>query len=253
MHVATCGNDAFAPAATSVLRSSGVDLTHLTTIDGPTGVCLVAVDPKAENTVIAASGANLATRLPQLERCSFGVGDTLILQREIPDQETFDAVTLAKSRGARVVLNSAPAGPVPTVTLAALDVLIVNEHEAMIVAEGVGMTPSDPVDAVRRISREYGCAAIVTLGEQGAVAWRKDERHEVPAPRIVPVDTTGAGDTFVGAFAAALDQRMAFAVAVRRGVAAGSLSCTRAGAQASIPSSAEIDELVGEVDGSRNS
>jgi ribokinase len=253
VHVATCGNDAFAPAATSVLRSSGVDLTHLLTIDGPTGVCLVAVDPKAENTVIAASGANLATQLEQLERCAFGADDTLILQREIPDRETFDAVRLAKSRGARVVLNSAPAGPVPKATLAALDVLIVNEHEAMIVAEGADMTPSDPEDAVRRISRDYGCAAIVTLGAQGAVAWRKDERHEVPAPRIVPVDTTGAGDTFVGAFAAALDQGMAFAVAVRRGVAAGSLSCTRAGAQASIPSSAEIDELVGDGDRFRKS
>jgi ribokinase len=251
VHVATCGNDAFATAATSVLRSSGVDLAHLRTIDGPTGVCLVAVDPNAENTVIAASGANLETRLEQLERCVFGAGDTLILQREIPDRETLEAVTLAKSRGARVVLNSAPAGPLPKATLTALDVLIVNEHEAMIVAEGAEFTPSDPEDAVRRISHDYGCAAIVTLGAQGAVAWRDGKRCEIAAPRIVPVDTTGAGDTFVGAFAAALDQGMAFAIAVRRGVAAGSLSCTRPGAQAGIPSSAEIDEFVGGVGGSR--
>ncbi len=247
VHVATCGNDAFASVATGILRSSGVDLSHLKTIEGPTGICLVAVDPQAENTVIAASSANLATRLEQLERCAFGAGDTLTLQREIPDRETFGAVALAKSRGARVVLNSAPAGPVPEDMLADLDVLIVNEHEAMIAAEGAGLAPADPEDAVRRISERCGCAAIVTLGAAGAIAWHGGERHQVAAPRIVPVDTTGAGDTFVGAFVAALDQAMSFASAVQRGVAAGSLSCTRHGAQTSIPSKAEIDTLVGEM------
>jgi len=244
-HVGTCGSDAFAPLATAIMRDSGVDLTHLRTIDGPTGICLVTVDSKAENTVIAASGANLATRLDQLERCAFGAGDTLILQREIPDEETFAAVTLAKARGARVVLNVAPAGPVPVAILAALDVLIVNEHEAMVVADAAGLAPSDPEDAVRRISRDHGCAAIVTLGSKGAIAWRDGERLVVAAPRVDAVDTTGAGDTFTGAFTAALDQGMAFATALHRGVVAGSLCCTKAGAQSSIPWAADIDALIG--------
>jgi len=194
VHVATCGNDAFATAATSVLRSSGVDLAHLRTIDGPTGVCLVAVDPNAENTVIAASGANLETRLEQLERCVFGAGDTLILQREIPDRETLEAVTLAKSRGARVVLNSAPAGPLPKATLTALDVLIVNEHEAMIVAEGAEFTPSDPEDAVRRISWEPPdppdpLAVEAALAGYGARPW---QRSLAAGPIAAAIETPAA-------------------------------------------------------------
>ena len=243
-HVATCGDDGFAAPATAILRESGVDLTHMRTIEGATGACMVAVDSKGENTVIAASGANLATSLAQLEGCPFGAGDTLILQREIPNSETFAAVVLAKARGARVVLNSAPAAQVPPAVMAALDVLIVNEHEAMVVAEGIGHATSDPEEAVRHISSDKGCAAIVTLGPKGAVAWRNGERLSVAAPRVDVVDTTGAGDTFTGAFAAALDLGMTFSEALQRGVVAGSLACTKAGAQSSIPKRVDIDRAM---------
>lgn len=240
-HVASCGNDGFAPLAVSIMKEAGVDLSHVATIEKPTAVALIAVDSRAENAIVVASGANQATSVAQLESCPFGVGDTLILQREIPDREIIAAVTLAKSRGARVILNVAPAGPVPNETLAALDVLIVNEHEAMVVAKAAGIATDDPQEAVRAINKSFGCAAIVTLGAEGAVGWTDGVRRAVPALKVTPVDTTAAGDAFTGAFAAALDQGMGFTLALARGAAAGSIACTRPGAQPSIPTKDEID------------
>jgi ribokinase len=190
---------------------------------------------------VVASGANRLTRVSQLEHYPFGAQDTLVLQREIPGRETFAAVALGKSRGARVILNAAPAGAVPAETLACLDILIVNEHEAKIVAQAVGLDSSEPEEAVRAVHERFGCTAIVTLGAKGAVGWIDGSRIAVPALEIEPIDTTAAGDSFTGAFAAALDQGMDFVSALQRGTVAGSLACTRMGAQPSIPTKAEID------------
>jgi ribokinase len=242
VHVASCGNDGFAPLAVSIMKEAGVDLTHVATVAKPTAVALITVDARAENAIVVASGANRSTTVAQLEHCPFGPGDTVVLQREIPDSETFAAVALAKARGARVVLNVAPAGAVPEQTLRALDVLVVNEHEALVVARAVGIESADPEDAVREIAARFGCATIVTLGAEGAVGWTDGVRRRAPALPVTPVDTTAAGDAFTGAFAAALDQGMGVTLALARGAAAGSLACTKAGAQPSIPTKAEIDE-----------
>jgi ribokinase len=164
-----------------------------------------------------------------------------VLQNEIPPADTFAAVALARARGARSILNVAPAGPVPESTLRALDVLIVNEHEAVVVAKAVGIDADDPEVAVREINQQFGCAAIVTLGSAGAVGWVDGVRREVAALKIKAIDTTAAGDSFTGAFAAALDQGLGFTTALARGAAAGSLACTKAGAQPSVPTKDEID------------
>ncbi|MFN8829097.1 MAG: ribokinase [Labrys sp. (in: a-proteobacteria)] len=240
--VASVGNDGFADLAVSMLREAGVDLSTVETKDRPTAVALITVDSKAENAIVVASGANRLTSIAQLEAVPFGAGDTLVLQNEIPPAETFAAIALAKARGARSILNVAPAGPVPEATLRALDVLIVNEHEAITVAHATGIDTEDPEVAVREINARFGCAAIVTLGKDGAVGWVDGVRRAVPALAIKPVDTTAAGDSFTGAFAAALDQGLGFTLALARGAAAGSLACTRPGAQPSVPTKAEIDE-----------
>ena len=242
--VATCGSDHFAPIATGTLRESGVDLTHVRSSETATGLCLIAVDEHGENSIVVAAGANLETRLHQLEAVPLGSGDTLILQNEIAGAETFGAVAWAKSKGARSILNVAPAGPVPADVLRALDILVVNEHEALVVGHALGLSSEDPEEVARRIHAEQGCTAIVTLGPAGAVAFHQGERFAAAAPTIKAVDTTAAGDSFTGAFAAALDQGQTFDVALRRGVAAGSLCCTKSGAQPSIPWAAEIDAAI---------
>ncbi|KAA0691944.1 ribokinase [Neorhizobium sp. P12A] len=240
VHVATVGRDEHAELATALLRAEGVDLSHVARSDRTTGLCLVTVAADGENTVIAAAGANLDTRVSQLEALEFGSQDTLVLQMEVTLPENFAAVALARRRGARVVLNAAPAQRVPEETLRELDVLVVNEHEAMIVAESVGLSVGQPTEAAEALHRAYGCSTIVTLGPKGAQAWHQGAHLEIPAPKVTAVDTTSAGDSFVGAFAAALDAGSDFATAVRRGIVAGSLACTLPGAQTSIPRLTDI-------------
>lgn len=242
--VATCGSDHFAPVATSILKESGVDLAHVRTSATATGLCLIAVDGAAENAIVVAAGANLETNLEQLEAVPFGSDDTLVLQNEIPEQATFGAVSLAKSRGARSLLNVAPAGPVPVAVLRDLDILIVNEHEALVVGHAIGLSSDDPEAVARQIHHDHGCTAIVTLGPKGAVAFHQGERFAAAAPKVDAIDTTAAGDSFTGAFAAALDQGLPFSTALRRGIAAGSLCCTQAGAQTSVPWAGDIDAMM---------
>jgi len=245
VHIGSVGRDPYAELATAILRSEGVDLSNLKLSERATGLCLVTVAADGENTVIVAAGANLDTSISQLEALDFGVGDTLVLQMEIALRDNFAAVALGRQRGARVVLNVAPAAPVPAETLAELDVLVVNEHEAMVVADALGLSVSRPEDAVRLIHETYDCSTIVTLGPKGALAWHGGRRLHVAAPEIKPVDTTAAGDTFTGAFAAALDAGQDFRSAMQRGVVAGSLACTTPGAQTSIPRLAEIAAATG--------
>ena len=245
--VATCGSDNMAPIATSILRESAVDLSHVRTSTTPTAVCLIAVDQHAENAIVVAAGANLETGLEQLAPVPLGPADTLVLQNEIPERETFAAVGLARARGARTLLNVAPAGPVPVDVLRALDILIVNEHEALVVGHAIGLSSDDPEDVARQIHAEHGCTTIVTLGPKGATAFHRGESITAAAPRVKAVDTTAAGDSFTGAFAAALDLGIDFETALRRGVVAGGLCCTREGAQPSIPWAAEIDATIAEL------
>lgn len=242
--VATRGTDYFAPIATSILEESGVDLSHVRSSATPTGLCLIAVDSKAENAIVVAAGANLETSLAQLAAVPFGPADTVVLQNEIPEQATFDAVGLAKARGARSVLNVAPAGPVPASVLRDLDILIVNEHEALVVGRAIGIASANPEETTSQIHTDYGCTAIVTLGARGAVAFHRGQRIATPAPAVAAIDTTAAGDSFTGAFAASLDQGQPFETALRRGIVAGSLCCTKAGAQTSVPWAADIDAMM---------
>ena len=127
-----------------------------------------------------------------------------------------------------------------------LDYLVVNEHEVAIVGEALGFK-GEPDAIAAAIDRERGIATIVTLGASGVVAFAGGKRHEAPAPKIEVVDTTAAGDAFVGSFAAALDDRQPFEIALLKGIAAGSLACTKAGAQPSLPVKAEIEALAGKL------
>ena len=240
-HIASRGDDAFGTVAISLLTGAGVDLSRLAIVDVPTGACLITVDSTGENTVVAAASANLSTTMAQLGSHPFGRADTLVLQREIPDEQTFAAIRLSRERGARTILNVAPAGPVPGEILRLLDILVVNEHEALIVGAALGLAESDPETIGSRLAEIHGCAVVVTLGGDGAVAWSGGERTRVAALSVDVRDTTAAGDSFIGFFAAALDAGHDFATALRRGAAAGSLCCAGAGAQTSIPWRADVD------------
>lgn len=247
-HVATVGRDEHAELATATLRAEGVDLSHLAFSDKATALCLVTVAADGENTVLVAAGANIQTRVSQLEAVSFGEGDTLVLQMEVPLADNFAAVRLGRARGARVILNVAPAAPVPAETLRDLDVLVANEHEITLVADALGLAATSPEQAARSVHEAYGCSTLVTLGAKGVVAYHQGRVYSVAAPKVDVVDTTSAGDSFTGAFAAALDAGAGFGTALRHGVAAGSIACSAAGAQPSIPRLDAVAKLAADLE-----
>lgn len=242
--IGSVGRDAVAVEALSLLREAGVDLTGVRDVELPTGAAFIGVDAKGENLIMVASGANAAVKADALRHVNLTEKDILLVQREVPEQELFNAIGYAHAQGARVILNAAPAGRVPPELLLALDVLIVNEHEAGIVARGLGLAETEPEAIARAIDAEHGVATIVTLGAAGAIGWTGGVRRPVSAPAITAVDTVGAGDCFCGAFAAALDAGFGFTGALARGVAAGSLACRTKGAQPSFPAKPDLENAM---------
>jgi ribokinase len=238
------GDDPFAAIGLGLLIEAGVDCSAVAKVAAPTGAAFITVDRNGENAITVASGANAHARAKALETLSIGPKDTLLMQREVPETELIAAAAYAKSKGARVILNVAPAGTVPDALLAHLDVLIMNEHEVTAVAKGMDFICDTPENNARMISESRNLSTIVTLGAEGVVGWTGGVRRAVPAPSIEVVDTTAAGDAFCGAFAAALDQGFGFTGALERGVIAGSLACTRKGAQPSLPVKAEIEARI---------
>jgi ribokinase len=243
--VGAAGFDAFADTALSLLQADGVDLTSIARTATPTGAAFISVDAAGQNAITVAAGANATARGEQIERLPLRPGDLVLLQREVPDEQNEIAARSAKARGARVVLNLAPAGLVSDATLQAIDILVVNEHEAAFLASALGVG-SQPAMLAQHLHGRFGTDTVVTLGPEGATGWHQGTPHHVDSLAIDVVDTTAAGDSFVGAFAAALEAGGSFERAMKRGAAAGSLACTRSGAQPSIPTKVEIDKAIGE-------
>lgn len=241
--VGAYGRGGFADAALALLRAESVDLTRCRVVDAPTGAAFIVVDPNGENAIIVAAGANAYVEATQIQGL-IKAGDTLLLQREIPDAEIEAAAIEAKRCGARVILNLAPMGAPSKALMGALDAICVNEHEALTLAQGLGLEETDPDAICRAVSQQWRIGAIATLGSAGAVGYDQGERFAAVAPKVDVVDTTGAGDTFIGVYAASLERGDSFDQAMRRGLAAGSLACTKSGAQPSMPTGAEIDAFL---------
>lgn len=238
--VGAVGRDAFADAALTALAAAGVDLARIARVDAPTGAAFIAVDAAGRNQIVVAAGANAEAKAAALDGLATGPGDILMLQGEVPEAENLAAARWAKAHGMTVLLNRAPAGPVPSALMDLVDVVIVNEHEILALATGLGLASDAPEAVATAIDRQLGKTAVVTLGAAGAVAWRDGVRCLVPALPVAVVDTTAAGDAFCGAFAAALAQGRGLVSAVEHGVAAGSIACTVFGAQPSLPDAAAI-------------
>ena len=230
--VGAVGQDGFADVALQLLLRDGVDCTHVARVAAPTGAAFITVDAHSENIIVVASGANGYARAAQV---TLKASDILLLQREVPDSEGEAAARKARASGAKVMLNLAPAGAISRDYLAHIDILVMNEHEAGVLAEAHGLDARSPELAALALHQSFGLTTIVTLGAEGAVAFECSTRHAVAALAISPVDTTAAGDTFVGALAACLARGQSLSEALPFAAAAGSLACTVRGAQTSIP------------------
>jgi ribokinase len=237
--IGAVGHDSFAAIGLDLLRRDGVDLGLVAAVDAPTACATITVDPAGDNQIAVASGANLLVRAAQVPERLLGPETVLVLQREVPIAENAALIARARSRGGRIVLSLAPAGPIAPARLEELDILIANEGEAATLG-------SDPVATAHRLRQ----ALVVTRGADGATAFLSNgELIEVPALAITPVDTTGAGDTFAGVLAAGIDAGLALEQALRRASAAAALSCLALGAQEAMPGRAAIDAAVSRLAG----
>ena len=245
--VGRVGNDDLSAIALNDLNVQDVDLSLVGRDEKPTGLAAICVDKKGENIIVVAMGANANARADQVPDSLLTSETMVLLQMEVPLEENWALIRRAKARGSRVMLNVAPAAPVPTDIVRMLDWLVVNETAAMIVAESLGRERHDPRAAAAAIAEAAQTTVIVTLGGEGASGYSGDKAYDVTALLITPIDTVGAGDAFVGAFAAAIDSGGDLSRGLAYGSVAGALSCLVPGAQPSLPLKAAIDKRLKEL------
>lgn len=250
--VGRVGRDGFADVALSELRAGGVEIGRVERDEHPTGCAFISVDTKGQNQIVLATGANAAALERQVPDEWLTPETLVVMQMEVWPAQNWALVARAAARGARVLLNAAPAGPIPGIALASLDWLIVNETEAVAVAAGLGLGRLPARAAASAIANAADITCIVTLGDEGALAFEPKASWQVQALPISPVDTTAAGDAFVGAFAAATAAGAELPEALRTAAVAGSLACLSRGAQSSLPLRAAIEARRAELSAAVN-
>ena len=241
---AAAGTDSFADEALKLLRADGVDLSHLRTVEGATGIAMIFVDTEGENVIAILPGANGTMSAADADAAleGLGIGSVLMLQQEIPQAATERALELARARGVVSILNTAPFLPTTAAVAEQASIVIANETEFQLLT-GAGMDRLDA--AMADWARAQNQTVIVTLGPDGARAATPEGSFAVPALKVHPVDTVGAGDTFCGYLAAGLDRGLGLEEAMRRAAVAASLACLKPGAQPSVPFAAEVERARG--------
>ncbi len=244
--IGAVGKDAFAVEALACLKEGRVDVSGVREVHASTGTALILVDAKGENMIAVVPGAN-ATVLPgDLGKAMIEKGEIVLLQHEIPIATVKAALAASAAVGAVSVLNCAPFRADATDLLASADYIVANETEFDLYSEELKLAGTDRPARMRAFVESSGRSVIVTLGDAGLIAATPDGDFTVPALKIVPVDTVGAGDTFCGYFGAGLAAGLPLEEALRRAAAAGSLTCLKKGAQPSIPRAEDVDAALAE-------
>lgn len=238
--VGNVGNDDFGKQQIRALQKEGANTQFISTVSSVnTGTAIITIDQNAHNQIIVIPGANHTISKKQVEKAFKSIKmQALLLQLEIPlDIVTF-AATLAKNIGSLVILNPAPAIPIPDKLINLVDYLIPNEHEALLLT---GKTTIE--DAGKNLIKRGAKNVIVTLGKKGAVYFDKKPIY-VPAFKVKAIDPTAAGDAFIASFAVTILQGHSLLDAIKFANAAGALASTKIGAQPSLPTLAEIKQFV---------
>lgn len=246
--VGAVGRDPFGGPLVEALGRAGVDTAGVLEKEGTSGMAFITVDAHGENNIILSAGANGRLAVGDMEAGLEGTADGgtglggVLLQNEIPWETTSAAARRARALGAAVYLNPAPARKVEDDVLALVDVLVVNETEAAAVS-GIKVDSRESAEEAAEWLLGRGVReVIVTLGAAGVVyASGEGERLYVPAFRVEAVDTTAAGDTFIGAYAAARERGATVRESLQWANAAAAIAVTRRGAQSSIPSADEVN------------
>ena len=236
--VGRVGGDEFGDSLIAGLASHGVDVARVAVdADHASGVAIILLDAEKENRIVVVSGANMECGSGEADAAGRALdgAQTLLLQHEIPMSVSLNAASRASETGVSVAWNPAPFEDIPDEAYPFIDVITPNRNEASALS-GVDVTDAASAgEAARRLLERGVGAAVVTLGELGAVYATRGERGYVAAPSVEPVDTVGAGDAFNGALAVMLAEGRPLLDAVRYGVMAGTAAVTRPGAQDGMP------------------
>lgn len=244
--IGALGDDLYADTTLANFDEQGVDRSRIARVAGSSGVAPIWVEADGTNRIIVVPGANglvepeaAARAIAELETIGVVIG-----QLEIPQEATAAAFATARARGATTVLNPAPAAPLESRLMEATDWLVPNEGEVAALA-GVSATSGSAAwnEAMVELGNRLKARLVVTLGAGGAALVVDGTVATIPAPRVEAIDTTGAGDAFVGAFAVGLGLGLDPATAVRLGIACASDSVTRPGTQASYPDRRRAEDL----------
>jgi len=217
----------------------------------PTGLAMITRDENGENNIMVAGGANLDAREDQVPDNILKTGNILLMQMEVPADEVFKLAARAKENGARVMLNLAPMRKIREEQLDHIDDLLLNEIEARQLAGHLKLKNTEaPEEIAKEIASTRGLNCIITCGADGVHAATKDgEYHHLKPPALDKiVDTTGAGDVFCGTYAACIHNGKGFVSALQHAVAAGTLACTKMGAQDAIPYSGDVQDYIEQVE-----
>jgi ribokinase len=220
------GRDTLGASALTLLREANVDLTRVIEADSSTGCAAIAVDPAGHNAIAVGSGANLTAKQSQIEASLLTPGSTVVLQMEVGADETAALIQRARAAGARIILNLAPAAPLPEAILREVDAHL------------------GCADGAAALHDRLAITIVRTLGEDGVEVATIEGVQTISALVITPLDTTAAGDCFVGVLAAALDRGATLTAALHRANTAAALCCTRHGSQGSIPTADETDAVL---------
>lgn len=245
--IARLGNDVFSEQSCLSFCGVGLGTDYLARDkDVASGVALIFVDESGENQIVVSPGANNQLTPSDVEaaRPIIESAKVMVLQLEIPMKTVLHAVKMANEAQTTVILNPAPARPLPPELLERVDVLIANETEILVLTGAEDVDTYTAASACRPLLQEGVGSVVTTLGKFGAVITSGVGATKVPGYKVVAVDTTSAGDTLAGAIACALSEGLDLEDAVSFGNAAAALSATKQGAQISMPTREEVDEMV---------
>jgi ribokinase len=246
--VGRVGKDSFGPELINNLKRNNVDTSHVQfDPDSSTGTAIIVVDAKGQNSIVLSPGGNGRVSDTDLESLSFSESNLLLLQLEIPIEAVLSAARHARASGIKVLLNPAPAYALPDELISLPDFLLPNEGELSLLTN---QPVNDIVSAEKaaRILLERGAQnVIVTLGDKGALIVSRTQVTHIDTYQVNVVDTTAAGDAFIGGFASALLQNKSLEEAVGYGCACGALATTKFGAQPSLPMKEDVENFLSQA------